>query len=413
MSQRRTAILAASGTSALFLIVYSVTNAMAATRGDLGSFHFGWETSIPLVPAMILPYMSIDLLFFGAPFVCSTRREIGVFTRRVVAATLIAGALFIAWPLTSGFERAPVDGPFGPIFNALRTFDQPHNLFPSLHVTLAFILRWTYHRHTRGVTRGLMHIWFVLVTASTVLTHQHHLIDVAGGAALALFVMYLFPTGLISREDVRATSARSPRLAFAYGAGAALATAIGVLAAQIHWGWAVLPFWAAVSLGIVALGYGALGPRVFRKYAGYVSIPARAVLAPYLLGLWLTRHWFWARGVGQPKELCSGVHFGGLPKGAIARNVSIIDLTAEHNSQRVGGQRAGNYANFPVLDLTTPDNSTLNAIADRIDHDRARGDVYVHCALGLGRSVHAVAWWLHRSGRARSLDHAVAIVRTT
>ena len=91
MSQRRTAILAASGTSALFLIVYSVTNALAATRGDLGSFHLGWETSIPLVPAMILPYMSIDLLFFGAPFVCSTRREIGVFTRRVVAATLIAG----------------------------------------------------------------------------------------------------------------------------------------------------------------------------------------------------------------------------------------------------------------------------------------------------------------------------------
>jgi len=68
----------------------------------------------------------------------------------------------------------------------LRTFDQPFNLVPSLHITFRTILADTYARHTRGALRLLMHVWFSLVGFSTVLTYQHQIVDVAGGFILSL-----------------------------------------------------------------------------------------------------------------------------------------------------------------------------------------------------------------------------------
>jgi hypothetical protein len=43
---------------------------------------------------MILPYMSIDLFFIAAPFLCRTEEELRTFSRRVIAAILIAGFVF-------------------------------------------------------------------------------------------------------------------------------------------------------------------------------------------------------------------------------------------------------------------------------------------------------------------------------
>ena len=174
----KAAALASAGCSALFLVAYSITNAIAATRGDLPVFFYEWERSIPVVPFLIVPYMSIDAFFVVAPFLCTSVGEVKIFAKRICTAILVAAAFFLAWPLRFAFERPQVDGVFGPVFELLHTFDQPHNLFPSLHIALVFILRWTYHRHVRGFWRVVMHTWFALVTVSTVLTLQHHVIDV-------------------------------------------------------------------------------------------------------------------------------------------------------------------------------------------------------------------------------------------
>ena len=48
--------------------------------------------------------------------------------------------------------------------------EYPHNLFPSLHIALRMILADIYARHTRGVVRVLVHVWFSLIGLSTVLT---------------------------------------------------------------------------------------------------------------------------------------------------------------------------------------------------------------------------------------------------
>ncbi|MNV93048.1 hypothetical protein D3C71_1876940 [compost metagenome] len=65
----------------------------------------------------------------------------------------------------------------------------------------------------------------------------------------------------------------------------------------------------------------------------------------------------------------------------------------------------------PMLDLVAPTPAQLSAAAAAIAARQERGEVLVCCALGYSRSAAAVAAWLLRSGRAASVDEAVAIVR--
>src|SRR5689334_18846067 len=88
--------------SAAFIVLYGGTNWLTAQRpaADVGVWLFEWElTAIPYVPWLIVPYMSIDLFFFMAPFLCRNRLEMKVFVRRVVFSLLVAIAFFLVMPL--------------------------------------------------------------------------------------------------------------------------------------------------------------------------------------------------------------------------------------------------------------------------------------------------------------------------
>ena len=78
------------------------------------------------------------------------------------------------------------------IFRFLHIFDQPYNLFPSLHITFRTILAHLYAKHTKGVVRWASHMWFILIGFSTLLTYQHHIVDIVGGFVLAAICFYLF-----------------------------------------------------------------------------------------------------------------------------------------------------------------------------------------------------------------------------
>ena len=144
------------------------------------------------MPFFILPYMSIDLFFVTAPFLCRTERELSIFARRIAAAIIVAGICFLLFPLRFAFPRPHADGWLGAIFDWFRGMDAPYNLLPSLHAALMLILAEVYLRYTRGLVRIAIIIWFVLITLSPVITYQHHLIDIAGGFVLAAFCFLTF-----------------------------------------------------------------------------------------------------------------------------------------------------------------------------------------------------------------------------
>lgn len=190
-SVSRTKALSASvGLSLLFLIVYGGCIWITSRRHDVGVFYFALERAIPFVPFMILPYMSIDLFFVAAPFLFSSERDLKIFVLRVASAIVVAGVCFLAIPLRFAFPAGRADGWLGLLFDWFRGLDAPYNLLPSLHAALLLFLIDVYVRHLRGLARVGVMVWFVLIGLSPLLTHQHHVIDIIGGFALAAGCFY-------------------------------------------------------------------------------------------------------------------------------------------------------------------------------------------------------------------------------
>ena len=190
--KRSKALVVSAGLSILFLLVYGSCNWITSRRANVGTIYFEWERAIPFVPFLILPYMSIDLFFVVAPFLCRTNRELSILTKRIAAAIIVAGICFLLVPLRFAFPRPHADGWLGALFDWFRGVDAPHNLLPSLHAALMLILLDVYFRHTRGLVRFAIVTWFALIGLSPVLTYQHHVIDIAGGFALAAFCFWFF-----------------------------------------------------------------------------------------------------------------------------------------------------------------------------------------------------------------------------
>jgi membrane-associated phospholipid phosphatase len=204
--KRGKALAVSVGLSILFLIVYSGCNWITAHRANVPTFYFKWERAIPFVPFFILPYMSIDLFFIAAPFLCRTDRELVIFTKRIATAIIVAGICFLLFPLRFAFPRRQADGWLGAIFDWFRGMDAPFNLLPSLHAALMLILLDVYARHTRGLLRLAIVVWFVLIALSPVLTYQHHLIDIVGGLILAALCFLIFRESDLSSLRTEASS---------------------------------------------------------------------------------------------------------------------------------------------------------------------------------------------------------------
>jgi len=204
----RAALTYACAQAAVFVLAYGGCLSFTASRGDVGRMYGEWELRVPLMPAMIVPYLSIYALFFAAFFVC--RRDLGelkLLSARLTASQLVAAACYVMFPLECGFHRPTIDGALGMMFKLLDATDRPYNLAPSLHVTTAVILGALFCAKTRGVLRGALVAWFALIAVSTMLTWQHHLVDVVGGAMLGMACLKIRVTA-----PARAASAvRPPR----------------------------------------------------------------------------------------------------------------------------------------------------------------------------------------------------------
>ncbi len=376
--------------SLLFAVSYGATNWYTSTRTDVGVVRFAWEEHIPLVPAFIFPYMSIDLLFFFGPFVCTSRRELSTHGRRIIAVTMIATVCFLLFPLTLGIDRPEMPGIAGPLYELLKAFDYPYNMCPSIHVAYTLLLRLLYTSHARGWLRWALHVWFALVTMPILLVYQHHVIDLIGGAALAVVVVYAIPSP--DRQVVlprRGAVCGRRRVAALYGAGAIVCMTIGSLTAPVGF----VLFWPGVSLAIVCSAYLGIGPRIYRKTNGRPGLDARLLMAPYLAGLWVSRMYYRAREGGRSAghEIVPGLIVGRTCTRREARAMiddglaAVLDLTAEHAETPAFRRLA--YHNVQILDLTRPTFEQLSDAVRVAGESMDAGTVYVHCGLGYSRSA--------------------------
>lgn len=356
---RAKALAASVALSALFLVVYGWCNWFTAQRSNVPTLFFEWERLIPFVPLMIAPYMSIDLFFIAAPFLCRSDRELATFSKRIVAAILIAGVCFLLFPLRFAFERPHASGWLGAFFDWFRGMDQPYNLLPSLHIALRTILAEFYARHTRGVLRHASNFWFVLIGLSAVLTCQHHVMDVVAGFALGAYCLYF-----IREPAPRLAVIENRRIGVYYASGALVCVCFALL----FWPWGVFLLWPATALAITAAAYFGLGPGIFRKTGGRLPWPAWFALAPCLLGQHVSRLYYqrqcrawdqltpqiWIGRSLNHREALAAVRLG---------LTAVLDLTAEFSAP--SPFLALTYRNNQVLDLTAPTIEQLGDIIGR------------------------------------------------
>ncbi len=401
LAARRSASLAL-----LFLGVYGGCNWMTAQRTDVGVWYYEWERLIPFWPLMIVPYLSIDAFFLVAPFLCRDRDELRVLSARIATAIVVAGICFAVFPLRFAFDRPAIDGWLGALFNGFTTLDRPYNLFPSLHITLAVILADTYARHTSGLLRIALLVWFALIGLSTVFTFQHHVVDLAGGLLLATIVHYL----IRERGGSPHGATRNVRIGAYYAIGSGLAA----LLAAMLWPWGALLLWPALSLAIVCAAYLGLGPAVLAKANGRIPISTRILLWPYFIGQRASLSYY-RRQCPAYNVVVPGVWIGRRldedeAGAAIAAGVTaVLDLTAEFDE--VSAFRRVAYASVPTLDLTAPSADALNAAVRFVSEESRRGIVYVHCKIGYSRSAAVVGAWLLTARHARTTEEAIGFVR--
>jgi len=392
--------------SLLFVIVYGSCSWITAHRSDVGTWYYAWERYIPFVPILIVPYMSIDLFFVCGPFLCQSRDELRVLAQRTTFAILVAGACFLLIPLRLSAVRPQPHDWTAVIFNFLHGFDQPYNLFPSLHITLRTILADLYAKHTRGVIRFASHVWFSLIGFSTLLTYQHHFVDIVGGFVLAAICFYLF-----REEKVRLPVLPNYRVGVYYAVGAL--AAIGVSLAG--WSWTGILLWPALAFALTAAAYWGLGPSIYRKAKGRLPLSTQFMFAPCLIGQYLSL-FHYRRNCDAWNQITPSVWISARlnPREAAkicqAGVTAVLDLTAEFSETAI--IRALDYRNIAILDLTAPNLVQMREAVEFISQHAERGTVCVHCKVGYSRSAAVVGAYLLASGHASTVEQTVDILRS-
>ena len=175
-----------------FFPVYILCGQFTAWSGRATDLHLDWERGIPLIPHMIWFYLSLYSVFL-LPLVHFDETRLARLSRQSVLTILVAGLVFLVLPARSGFPASEINGQVATVFKTLHSLDSPYNLVPSLHVAFAVLLLQAC-RETAGRLLAMVYlIWLALLAASTVLVHQHHILDVVSGMVLAIAVRRAIP----------------------------------------------------------------------------------------------------------------------------------------------------------------------------------------------------------------------------
>ncbi|WP_218240999.1 phosphatase PAP2 family protein [Comamonas fluminis] len=175
--------------------VYPTANWLASLRDQRYDFITRWDAMIPLVPEFIFVYFSF-FPFLLLPLWLVQQPVLSALGKRQIAGTLICGLVFVLFPANLAFERVIPDAePYRSIFSAMFFVDKPHNLLPSLHIvytalTCLAICQCQWGKGRVWLCLGVV-AWSAAICASTMLVHQHHVLDVVTALVLVAFLWVL------------------------------------------------------------------------------------------------------------------------------------------------------------------------------------------------------------------------------
>ena len=377
-----------------FFLLYGASNQYAGLTAPHPSFWMAWEKQIPFIEVFIVPYMSSDLMFVIAFFLPYTRVELRVLAARILFIVAIASALFVLFPLQFAFTKPSVEH-FSFLFNMLEA-DLPFNQLPSLHIAFAIVLWASMRKYLHNIwLKVLTALWLWLIALSTLFVYQHHFIDLPTGAVLGVCAVYLIGTDKKSILTHSFTTPRSLKMALYYIVGASIFMVLAFVSYGVLVG---LLLWMFLSLLLVSVIY-AFGLNCL--LAGKSSNTAWVqylFFAPYFVGNYISWQYY-KRKLPLMKPVQDKVYLGRYPDAkeyALLKEMGItiaLNLAMEQQLQ----PSTLKQIRLPFLDQTIQSPEALHEGVQYIEKHKEEG-IYVHCTLGLSRSVLLISAWLLSTG---------------
>lgn len=135
-------------------------------------------------------YLSMYVLFLMPPVFMSTE-AMPKLGKQLIWGTLVSGFIFLLLPTSLGFVREiPYHTPYASLFTNLFSIDYPHNMVPSLHVVFSTCIALAIADHLSDWEYGFIIMWLMAIILSTLLVHQHHILDVVTGFMLAVLLRH-------------------------------------------------------------------------------------------------------------------------------------------------------------------------------------------------------------------------------
>ena len=202
--------------AAYFWIIYGACNILAAHAAWRYHVALPFESMIPFVPWAAAVYLTITPFLCLALLVLRTPERMLPLFATLCAEVTVAGVIFCLFPVELSFPPHDVAGAAGIVYGLARTVALTYNCVPSLHVALALTAAWAFAQAGGPRWRLLVWSWAAAIAVSTLLIHQHHLVDLAAGAALTAVCVRYVPPRIRHWQEAR--SRRAAALPQAEGA---------------------------------------------------------------------------------------------------------------------------------------------------------------------------------------------------
>jgi membrane-associated phospholipid phosphatase len=198
----------------LWVLVYGGASWFTGRHDYRLQLGFAAEAAIPFVPAAAVVYLSLFPFLWMSLFVLHSPGELKSFARALAWLFIISGIGFVFLPATQPNPPPPSDGWTRPVFGFADWINLDYNFCPSLHVGMATLCAYAYTRRGHPLASLLVWLWAIAISVSTLVTHQHYLIDVAAGAALGyLIAKHVFRTSWESSSPTKNSPSTAPEAA--------------------------------------------------------------------------------------------------------------------------------------------------------------------------------------------------------
>lgn len=168
----------------LWLITYGGASWITSLHGYRVRLHSDAELEIPFVPAAAIVYLSLFPLLWMSVFVIPTAEQLRQFAQGMAAMFVIAAIVFLLLPGQTVRDPIAEPGLIGAVYRLADQVNLSHNYLPSLHVAMGVFCAKFYSRECRPTATIAFWLWAVAIAISTLLIHEHYVLDLLTGAAL-------------------------------------------------------------------------------------------------------------------------------------------------------------------------------------------------------------------------------------